>query len=166
MDKRTLLNAIKTKLVARTWAGSGSVIFGTGSVKITYAVGADTALAGMRVPLALIIPGTFRSDPLHGGQEPDHIVGTVTVRIAQVIGGDHVGEHVVMGANRGDSTKSEGAGLLEIEQEVYSAIDELNVEDSVQIQYRAMGDNGAIVNEQHVYVGYEDLIYEAVCTGK
>ena len=163
-DKRTLVLAIQTRLEDRQWGGTGSVVFGNGAVRVVQAIDAESALRTMRVPLALIIPGAFRSDPDHAGQQPDYLVGTVTVRIATAHRGDEIGELAVVGGHRPSSTASEGAGLLQIEQEVQAAIGTLDADESVEIQFRDTGDQGTLIHPQHKFVAWIDMVFEAVCT--
>lgn len=162
MTKRELLAAIKTALLAETWAGGSNPVWGTGSVTISKAPELKTFLNYSRSPFAVIVPNDFKADP-QWGEEPDLLVGTVIIRIGTVIPGDAVGENPLMGANRPDSTKSEGAGLYQIEVELFDAVGKMNVENGIVMQYRSMGDSGAIL-ESNMYIAYEDHVFEAVCT--
>lgn len=161
-DKRTLLNSTKTLLLAQTWTGSSNKVFGGGSVIITTYAELDAVLQYAQTPFAIIIPGDFPSDPEYG-EEPDFLIGTVTVRIGNIVKGETLGENPLMGANRPSSTKSEGAGLYQIEQEVYNALGRLNTNDSVNIQFRQMGEAEAKLFGDR-YIAYEDIRFEAVCT--
>lgn len=162
MTLDSLLDSIKTKLLAETWTGGSNVVFGTGSVVISRFMPMQV-LRTLRVPIAQIMPGAGRSDPEYG-EEPDFLINDVTVRLFVAIPGDATGENVFTGANRADTTKSEGAGLLEIEVPLFSAIGKLNTEDSVTIQYRRMGESGGEYIDDNVYWAYQDYIFEAVCT--
>lgn len=160
-----MLDNVKTQLTNRNWTGSSTRVFGTGSIAVTTAIDAETALRVLRVPLALIIPGNFQSDPQHNGQQPDLLVGMVTLRLAVAIPGDAVGENAMMDGNRPSATASEGAGLLRLEQEVHAAIGLLNAQDaSITIQFKRSGDSGAIAVNPSTYLAYQDLTFEAVCT--
>lgn len=163
MTKDGLMTAIKNKLIAQNWTGSSNVVFPSGGVVITRALDLEKAMSGgIPWPMALVMPGDFKSDPEYG-EEPDFLIGSVVVRIAQVTPGDTVGENPLMGANRADSTKSEGAGLYDIEQEAYNAIGKLNTQDSITIQFRQIASAGAGLMDNR-YVAWEDLEFEAVCT--
>ena len=164
MNERDQLVAIKAKLVAQTWTGGSNVVFPTGSVLITRGLNIEEALkSGVRTPFALIVPGAAQADPQHG-EDPNLMVGEVTIRIGVVIPGDAVGENPLMGANRPDTTKSEGAGLLQVQVELFNAVGELNTQNSVTLQYRNSSDRGAILLDDKTYICYEDHTYESVAT--
>lgn len=161
-DKRTLLNNIKSELIAQTWTGSSNVVFASNCVVITTYAEVDVVLAALRTPFAIVIPGEFPSDP-ESGEEPDFLIGTVTIRFGVIIPGETLGENPIMGANRPDSTKSEGAGLTQIEQEVFNAIGRLNTNDGIDIQFRQMGQSEAKIYGDR-YIAFQDIRFEAVCT--
>lgn len=164
-DKRTLLQNIKTELLNQTWTGSSNKVFGAsgGSVVITTYTELDAVMAYCQSPFAIIIPGDFPSDP-EAGEEPDFLIGEVTVRIGCIIQGETLGENPLMGANRADTTKSEGAGLYQIEQEVYNALGRLNTNDGIDIQFRQTSEVQATVDASKRYIAFEDMKFEAVCT--
>lgn len=162
-DKRTLLNNIKTELLAQTWTGGSNKVFGGGSIIITTYAELDAVLAYAQCPFAIIMPGEFPSDPEYG-EEPDFLIGQVTVRIGTILPGETLGENPLMGANRPDSTKSEGAGLYQIEQEVYNALGRLNTNDGINIQFRQTGEAQATLLPDKRYIAFEDMKFEAVCT--
>lgn len=162
MNRATLATAIKTQLIAQTWTGSSNVVFPSGGVVISRAVDAKWALSGgMPWPLAQIMLGDFKSDPEYG-EEPDFLIGPVIVRLYQIAPGDTMGEAPIMGANRSDATMSEGAGLYQIEQEVYNAIGKLN-SPTIIIQFRQMGASGGEILDNR-YIAFEEIEFEAVCT--
>lgn len=162
MNERDQLVAIKAKLVAQTWTGGSNVVFPTGSVLITRGLNIEEALkSGVRTPFALIVPGAAQADPQHG-EDPNLMVGEVTIRIGVVIPGDAVGENPLMGANRPDTTKSEGAGLFQVQAEVFNAIGELNTQNSVTLQFRNTADRGAILLDDKTYIAFEDHTFESV----
>lgn len=163
MNKRDMISAIKTELQAQTWTGGSNKVFGGGSVIVTTYTELRTVLAFCQSPFALIIAGDGQCDPQFG-EEPELLVLPVTIMVGTVTPGETLGQNPIMGANRPDSTKSEGAGLYQIEQEVYNAIGKLNALESITIQFRQVGQAGAIVTEDKKYIAYEDLRFEAVCT--
>ena len=163
-NKKTLLQAIKTKLIAATWSGSSNVVFPTGSVRIARYMEVDYAYKNMRTPFCLIIPGNFSSDPLHN-EEPDYYVGSVTIRLGVYAGGDTISELTVLGGHRADSTKSEGAGLEDLAEVVQDTIGLLTVEDGIDMQFDRDGDNGAVpLPATQQYMAYQDLLFNAICT--
>lgn len=163
MNKRDLISAIQTKLLAQTWTGSANVVFPSNSVIVTTFAEVDAVLSYCRVPFAIIIVGDAQSDP-QWGEEPDFMKVQVTIRIGVAIPGEALGENPLMGANRPDSTKSEGAGLYEIEEEVYNAVGKLNTQDSITIQFKQTGGAAAVVTEGRQYIAVQDIRFEAVCT--
>ena len=163
MNKRAMVAALKTELQAQTWTGGSNKVFGGGSVIVTTYAELNAVLAYCQSPFAVIMVGEAQCDPQFG-EEPELLVVPITVRIGTVTPGETLGENPLMGANRPSSTRSEGAGLYQIEQEVYNAIGKLNDLESITIQNRQIGQAGAIVTEDKKYIAYEDLRFEAVCT--
>lgn len=124
----------------------------------------EAALRTLRVPVALIIPGTAVTDPLHD-EEPDYQVMTITVRIIQQHHGDVTGENVLLGGHKsGGATRSLGRGVYEIEQEVHNAIGALTTADTIEIQNRRKGESGPIYLEDKPYWVYQDYLFEAIVT--
>jgi hypothetical protein len=133
MTEYQLLTSLKAKLVARTWGGVGSVVFPTGSVAIS--MGKDIwFMSTLRCPIAILKPGGTESDP-EFNEEPAFLRFTVGLRLITDIPNDWTGEAPLMGANPTQgSTRSEGRGIFEIEQEVFNAIGRLNALESVDLQ--------------------------------
>jgi len=165
VNEVTLLTSIKTLLIAQTWSG-GSVVFPSNSVYITANTEEATsfALKNLRAPIALIRPGTGASDPKFD-ELPDLIYLDVEVRIIQINPGDPVGENVLIGANKTQGTgRSEGRGLFEIEQQLYTAIGKLNAAQGITIQFRNKGALTAGTLENGTYLAYRDHTFQAICT--
>jgi hypothetical protein len=164
VTKKELLVALKAKLVAQNWTGSANRVFPTGSVLVTRGLAVDEAFrGGLRTPFALIVPGAAQADPQHG-EDPKLMVGEVVIRIGALIPGDAVGENPLLGANRVSSVKSEGAGLFDVEAELFNAVGFLNAEESIVLQYKNAGDRGSIMLEDKSYIAYEDHVYEGIWT--
>lgn len=161
---KDMLAQVKTQLLAQNWTGGSNKVFPSNSVAVSRHI-PEEALRTMRVPIALIMPGAIRSDPQYN-EEPDLLVVQVIIRVIHNVPGDAVGENPLMGANRPDTTKSEGAGLLEVMEEVYNAVGRLNVGDNANfiIQFRKKGGNGGIHIDGVTYWVYEDLEYESICS--
>lgn len=158
---KAMLTQAKTTLLAQTWPGGSNRVFSDGAVEITRFVTKE-ALRAMGCPGALLMPGDGQSDP-EFDEEPDLIRTRVVVRLFVTIPGDAVGVNPLMGANRADSTKSEGAGLLDLEQVVHTAIGRLNEADSTnfKIQFRRKGGAGGLHIDDKVKWEYQDLEFEA-----
>lgn len=162
MNLKDALVKIKDELIAQTWTGSSNVVFAESSVFVSKGIDRNV-IRTLRMPVAQVIPGPGRSDPQHG-EEPDLLVNPVTVRIFQIAPGDAVGENPLIGANRPDTAKSEGAGVYEIAEEVYNAIGRINVLEGLTIQNRRMGEGGPAYVDDKVYIAYQDIEFELVCT--
>jgi hypothetical protein len=167
MTESQMFDALRDELVAQTWTGSSNVVFPTGSVAIT--VNADLAMVGaiksMRMPWALLQPLDSSSDP-DFDEDPNLAQMNVLVRIMVSVPGDAIGENPLMGANKtGGSTKSEGRGLFEIEQELFNAIGKVNMLESINLQCRQKGAaQPALYDGGSVYVAFRDWRFEAIGT--
>ncbi len=161
---KDMLEGIKTQLLAQKWPGGDSPVFAPGSVAITRG-STEAGLRTMTVPAALIMPGNMRSDPQFD-EEPDLLQVIVVVRVLVMAPGDAIGQKPLVGANRPDATKSEGAGLLEVMEEVHKAIGKLNEGDDANfiVQFRQKGGSGGVHIDERVYWLYQDLEFEAWVT--
>lgn len=158
---KTMMSQIETVLLAQTWPGGSNKVFGTGSVMVSRYL-PDEILEKTRVPGAAIMPGSDQSDPVFD-EEPDLIRTQVVVRVYVNIPGDAIGRNALMGANRPDTTKSEGAGILDILPVLYTAIGRLNVVDhaSFAIQFRRKGASGGVHLADKVRWEYQDVEFES-----
>ena len=158
---KAMLNQIKTTLLAAAWTGGSTKIFGTGSVMVTRYL-PDEILKTTRVPGAAIMPGADQSDPQFD-EEPDLICTEVVVRVYVNIPGDAIGENPILGGNRPLPTKSEGAGLLDVIEELYRAIGRMNIADgsNFAIQFRRKGGSPGVHMVEKVRWEYQDVIFEA-----
>lgn len=161
---KAMLTQLKTALLAQNWSGGSNRVFGTGSVEITRYI-PQAALRTARVPGAMLMPADDRSDP-EFDEEPDLVRTRVIVRLFVNVPGDALGSNPIMGANRPDTTKSEGAGLLDLMEIVHTAIGRLNEADSTnfKIQFRRTGGAGGIHIDENVRWEYQDLEFEAWTT--
>ena len=163
MNELALLLAVQDEVQAQTWTGSSNVIFRSSSVTIVPSIpdAIKQALSTMTVPFCLIAPGPAQSDPEHD-EEPDLIRFTVNVGIFVVVGGDATGEFtIVSGVRSGGTSKSEGAGILRVEQEIYNAIGKLNALESVTLQFRQKSEEGSAYDpEGRRWIAYRILQFE------
>jgi len=162
------MSTIKSEIIAQTWTGSANVVFPTGSVAVVPSIetAMGSAVRSMRPPICLIELSSADSDPEHD-EEPDWLRLNVRVRVVTVGPGDVVGEKPLIGANKsGGATKSEGRGLLEVEQELYNAIGKLNALESVTLQFRKKGDVGTGFADEafSLFVAFRDYTFEAWVT--
>lgn len=167
MTESQMFDELKDELIAQTWTGSSNAVFPTGSVAIT--TNADLAMVGAiksaRMPWCLLQPLDSSSDPDHD-EDPNLAVMNLQVRIMVSVPGDAIGENPLMGANKtGGSTKSEGRGLFEIEQELFNAIGKVNALEGVILQCRhKSAAQTALYDGGSVYVAFRDWRFEAVGT--
>lgn len=124
------------------------------------------ALAVHRVPIALIraLDGTV--DPDTEGEQSDLIRRNVSVTLIAAISGDAgTGENSIIGANRtGGATVSENRGLLELEEELFDAAQQLGEVDGISLILRAAGAPTIERVENMGHVSYADYSFELRCT--
>lgn len=145
-------------LRARVWEDSATKVFDENSVLITAAP-REAALEQLIKPACLIRPMGATCDD----EEPDLIQQEIAVTLAVVHAGDNYGEAPVVGGQRTSQTSSVGRGLLEIEEELFTAVEFLNTDDGVVIQHRA----SSAVEPQFVagqYMLFRDYIFRAWVT--
>ena len=111
---------LKYILGKRKWADNpvNELVFG--SVKVVFSP-AEVLIQELRVPTLFIIIQSADTD----SEEPNLITQNIDLKLVNMVRGDNVGEDVVMGSNR-SSTKSDGRGLLEIEEELLDVVSKLN----------------------------------------
>jgi hypothetical protein len=154
---------IKYILTQRTWEGTGSVVFPSGSVKATEAMGEKVKRTGIRMPFALVAPGAAQADPEHN-EEPDLLRRDFRVSVMTMTPGDHVGERPLIGGNIPDTSKSEGRGILEIEEEVLAAIKYAATDLGVVIEYKASGVAMPLLDADLGYILSQDHMFQAWLT--
>lgn len=162
-----MASSIKSYLLAQTWTGSSNVVFPSNAVAIVASIAESVprALETKRVPCALIAVAEDASDPEHD-EEPDLLRALFDVAIIAMVGGDAIGEFVMIGgALSGGATKSEGQGILKVQQEVYNAIGKRNAQESVTLQYRQKAGQGAVYDKDRAtWIAWRILRFEAWCT--
>ena len=167
MTESEMFTELKAEIIAQVWGASSNVVFPTGCVAIT--VNADLAMVGaiksMRTPWCLLQPLESTTDP-EFDEDPNLVQMNLLCRIMVSVPGDTVGENPLMGANKtGGSTKSEGRGLFEIEQELFNAIGKVNALEGVILQCRQKGAaQTALYDGGSVYVAFRDFRFEAMGT--
>jgi len=162
MNSWQCLKQIKSLLVAQTWTGSATAVFPSGSVIITQAP-PRTGIHLNRMPYAFIGLGSGSSDPVHD-ELPDKLRTDVIVALSAMIPGDPYGEAALIGRNIQSTTDSRGRGILELEEELFNAVELLNEIDGVVIQFRAMGSPAPEYDETHGYIVKRAYRFEMDCT--
>jgi len=162
MNSWQCLKQIKSLLVAQKWTGSSTAIFPNGSVIITQAP-PKKGISLNRMPYAFIGLGSGSSDPVHD-ELPDKLRVDVIVALACSVPGDPYGEAAMIGRNIQSTTDSRGRGILELEEELFNAVELLNEIDGVVIQFRAMGSPAPEYDETHGYIVKRGYRFEMDCT--
>ncbi len=163
MNTWQLLREIKSVLNGQVWTGGSNQVFGTDSAIVTVAPETEAG-AAVRFPAALIMPLDATVDPDHG-QQQDFIRQRIGIRILNSVPGDVMGEFPLIGGfwTTAASSDSDGRGLLEIEEELYNALDLLSADDGVEIQLMGTGATQAVLLDIG-YVAYRDYEFEGWVT--
>lgn len=157
MNTLQVARQLKFLLEERQWLGTGDKVFGT----VRVSQGPDQqAAAEFITPFAIVRLGSGISD----AEEPDLITQTFSIRLAVAVDGDTSGEGALIGRNRKSATSSDGRGLLEIEVELFNAIEELNGIDGVEIHFRLTSEPDPAIDEAGMYFIRRDYQGEAVLT--
>ena len=159
MTELVLLKALRTKLRAAVWPGGANLVFSEESVRITFAP-TNAAFLNLTPPIALLRPLSAAADPDHG-HEQDYMIGGVAVTLGVINTGDELGENATVGANRADVTKSEGAGLLEVQERLYNTIKLLQEEDGVVLLNRTRDAGEGLFDEETGYIATREYRFQA-----
>lgn len=162
MNVWQITRQLRYLLLSRNWSGSSNRVFPIESVVATVAAPKSQAKF-MRVPMVFIFPSDGASDPWHS-QEPGLLQQSFVIKTLVAIPGDTHGENAMIGANVADRTLSEGRGVLEIEEELYSAIERLTVDSGIVIQNVALGSMTPILDEDLGYIMERQYTFQAICT--
>jgi len=162
MNTYQVSRQVRYLLISRNWTGSSNKVFGSGSVLVSQRIG-EEAKTMLRSPFALIRIEDGTIDPL-SNQQADYIQQRFGVLVGSATPGDHVGEKALLGANIPDRTKSEGRGILELEEELFAAIEFLNTQNGVVTQFKAASAVGAELDPALGYVAYRTYSFEALLT--
>ena len=165
MNETTLLQTIKANLIAAVWPTTSNVVFPTGSVVIAVdnPNTLEYAVKNFRSPIAVICPMEGRSDPVFD-EQPDFAYLDVKIKLIVHTPGDPVGENTLLGANKTQgASRSEGQGILTLEQNLYSAVGKL-VESGVVIQFRQKGIVAGDSLPNGSYIEYRDYMFEMIGT--
>jgi len=162
MNVWQIIRQLRFLLLARLWEGSGSAVFQGNSVVISVAPD-EMAIASLISPIAIIRPMGAQSDPMHD-EEPDLILQSVAVRLSTTVPGDALGQFALIGGGRQGQTESRGRGLLEVEEELFAAIAELNTINGVVIYSRAKSETDAELDDNDRYTAYRSYMFEIGAT--
>jgi len=158
-----VLRQLQFLLKNQDWTGSSTPVFHERSVIIAVGDELSFLSEGLMPPMAIIRPGGAQSDPLHG-EEPDLIQQDIDIALVQIVHGDKIGQNVLIGAYRQGQTDSRGRGLLELEEELFNAVEKLTYEDGVVIQNMAVGAALTQVDDRNNVVAFRDYTFQALVT--
>jgi len=137
----------------RKWTGSANVVFASASVVI--AAGSTEELAEkLRMPAAIFRPGGLTVDP----DFPDYVDQELIVRLVVTQAGDATGEFAIVGGHRTSQTRSQGRGILEIEEELFAAIELLGTDSGIVVLHKA----SSAMNLEYVagqYLIFRDYVF-------
>ncbi len=131
MNTWQIVRQMQYLLQNQNWTGSSNNVFAETSVMISAAPREEIA-EKVRLPLVIIAPGAATVDD----EYPDYVEQEIVVTLAVGHAGDAVGEFPMVGGHRTSQTRSIGRGLLEVEEEMFNAIELLNTDDGVVVQLR------------------------------
>ena len=162
MNTWQVIRQIKYLLLQRKWEGTGSDVFQNNSVVISVAPD-DQALSVLVTPTAVLRPLGAQSDPMHD-EEPDLIMQSIGVRLSVTVPGDPLGQFALIGGGRQGQGDSRGRGLLEVEEELYGAIESLNTINGVVIYSRAKSEAEAELDDDNRYSCIRTYLFDALTT--
>lgn len=157
MNAWQIARQLKAVLKARTWEGTGQVVFGAVHITNGYQ---EAAASNFRFPIALIGVGAGATDDQVSGVEKR----TFKVLIATYIQGDMIGENSIVGANRQGTNRSEGRGILEVEEEVRAACRQMQDALGIRILLRSTATDIPAADEKAGMTTWMGLDFEADCT--
>lgn len=158
MNTWQVLRQVQYLLREQDWTGSSTSVFSSQSVIISAAP-REEIVEKIVMPVAILRPAGNTVDRF----APDLISQEVLLSLGVTHAGDAYGELPVVGGHRTSQTSSKGRGLLEVEEEVFNAIELLSTDFGVVIQLRA----SSAMQPQHVsgqYLLFRDYLFRADLT--
>lgn len=140
------------------WSGGNSVFSSEGVI-----ISGDMPSEFMqlvRLPCALIRVQDSTSDQEHD-EEPDIIMQTFDVTVGVAIPNDPFGEAAFMGAARENANESQGRGILELEEQLWSNIKGLGEKNGVRIYSRGKGAAQGTPDGEDNYIAWRTYRFEA-----
>ena len=134
MNTWQCLRQVQYLLRNQKWTGSSNLVFAEGSVKITAAP-PQSVFEQLRMPAVMVRPLGATTDP-EKGELPDLVEQEVAITLAVAHAGEAWGEYQIVGGHRAGQTESQGRGLLEVEEELFAAVELLDTDDGVVVQHR------------------------------
>jgi hypothetical protein len=161
-----ILKQLKYVIQNHNWTGTSNCVFNKNSV-IVSANPELHALSTLIVPICIIKPLDLTVDP-EFAEERSLIERQIQVTLITCIAGDSAtSENAVLGSNRtSGSLKSEGRGLLELEEELFSAIQRLTESTGVKISFISSSGNAVTridTGTDIFYVSMSDHRFKLFC---
>ena len=152
------LQQIRYLIRNQNWTGSSTPVFHEEAVIVSAAPQEEVA-EKVIMPIAILAPGAATVDD----EAADLVEQEVIIKLGVSSSGDAYGESALIGSHRASQTDSQGRGLLEVEEELFNAVELLNTDDGVVIQHRA----SSAVRPEYVagqYLLFRDYLYKLDCT--
>lgn len=169
MNVWQLAQQIKHELATVKWQPSPhagdpdpEVVFGPRSVFV-YA-GAEPTGEEMppAFPFAFVSVGSSSSDDT----EPGLIQQAFSIGVCVEVAGDPLGEFAVIGSARASTTRSPGAGILEVSERARAAVQSLTIFDGASIQVSASGSSAIGTPMNGRQIATEEITLQAYCSAQ
>lgn len=143
MDPWQAARQIRWILANATWPDAGgTTVFGSVVVVTSAFAG---MFANFRSPSLAVRPGSCSEDP----EDPGLLTQQIELLLCVAVHGDPVGQNAVIGGNRtAGQVRSEGRGLLEVEEEVRRQAKKLGDNDGLRIVAGETSDGPGLVTEE------------------
>lgn len=128
MTPRQLVTALRDRLAARLWGGTGDKVFGT----VVATVADPIALVGRAtLPYVTLRPAGWTADAEH-----PELLSELRVRLTIVaaVSGHRFGESGLLGGPMQAAAGPAGRGLLELEEQVFATVRQLAPPDGVRLR--------------------------------
>ncbi len=164
MNYWQILRQLQYLLRLQAWTGSSTLVFNSDSILIVAGENDLEAIESRLIlPACLIIPGDGTTDP-EGGDQPDLISRQVSFVIVTRNENDERGTGAIIGAARESVTDSRGRGVLEIEREVFNAVEKLAAESGIIITVRMTGAPATRKDPEDNSYAFQDFTGEVFCS--
>lgn len=159
MNTYQVSRQVKYILGLRRWEDNPANEKVFGAAVVSVAPQAE-AMNKFRYPLAMVVPGSATVD----AEEMDLLDQAITVRVICMVEADGYGESPLIGAHRRTSGSSDGRGILEIEEELFSSIARSSGADGIEIRLWSSSEVQAELIEDLGYVVARDYLFGCLTT--
>lgn len=155
---------IQSLIRAQTWTGTATKVFDTDSVVIVSSDSDINAIdARLIMPMALVAVGAGQSDPQHS-EEPDLIERVLSVVLIARNENDKLGQGAIVGAVRFSATDSRSRGVLELEAELFNAVQKLVIVNGVVLGFVGQGESAVRRDFDEVAYAVQEYTFRVFCT--